>query len=213
MAAPNYLQFRSNMIEAYAAAEIYPTVFLERYDGLKGKFRPYGLAGFGIFKFNPKGEYFDASGRSSWVPLAPLHTEGQGFDEYPDRKPYKLFSFEMPLGAGFKYYFAENKYIGMELVHRKSFTDYVDDVSTTYVDPALFDKYLTPDKAAMAKQLYYRKDFPNANTRPGFGEEQRGDPTDNDSFFSTVVRFGWWINSKNSPEGRAARQMRCPSFY
>ena len=34
------LQFRSNMLEAYGAVEIYPTVFLERYDALKGKFRP-----------------------------------------------------------------------------------------------------------------------------------------------------------------------------
>jgi hypothetical protein len=208
------LQFRSNMLEAYAAVEIYPTVFLERYDGMKGKLRPYGLAGFGIFKFNPKGEYFDANGKSTWVPLAPLHTEGQGFPEYPDRKPYKLMSFEMPLGAGFKYYFAENKYAGLELVHRKSFTDYVDDVSTTYIDPNLFDQNLSAPDAAMARQLYFRKNFPNnSNTRPGFGEDQRGDPTDNDSFFSTVIRFGWCLNDRNSPSGRAARQMRCPSFY
>jgi hypothetical protein len=208
------LQFRSNMLEAYGAVEVYPTVFLERYDGLKGKLRPYGLAGFGIFKFNPKGEYIDANGRSTWVDLAPLHLEGQGFAEYPDRKPYKLFSFEMPLGAGFKYYFAENKYVGLELVHRKSFTDYVDDVSTTYIDPSLFDQHLSPGDAAMARQLYYRKNFPNnTNTRPGFGEEQRGDPTDNDSFFSTVLRFGWRLTDNNSPGGRAAKQMRCPSFY
>jgi hypothetical protein len=123
-------------------------------------------------------------------------------------------SFEMPLGAGFKYYFAENKYAGLELVHRKSFTDYVDDVSTTYIDPNLFDQNLSAPDAAMARQLYFRKNFPNnSNTRPGFGEDQRGDPTDNDSFFSTVIRFGWCLNDRNSPSGRAARQMRCPSFY
>jgi hypothetical protein len=205
------LQFRSNLLEAYGAVEVYPTVFLERYDGLKGKLRPYGLAGFGIFKFNPKGEYFDANGKSKWVELAPLRTEGQGF--YEDRKPYKLWSYEMPLGAGFKYYFAENKYVGLELVHRKSFTDYVDDVSTTYIDPNLFDQNLSPDKAAMARQLFNRQNFPATQTRIGWGEEQRGDPTDNDSFFSTVIRFGWRLTDNNSPGGRAAKQMRCPSFY
>jgi hypothetical protein len=209
------LQFQSNLLEAYAAAELYPTVFLEKFDGLAGKLRPYGVAGFGIFKFNPKGEYFDASGKSKWVELAPLHTEGQGFAEYPDRKPYKLMSFEMPLGVGLKYYFKENKYVGFEVMHRKSFTDYVDDVSTTYIDANLFANYLTPEQTAMANQLYYREGFvPNSPsyTRPSV-DEQRGDPKDNDSYFSSIIRFGWRLNDKNSPSGRAARQMRCPSFY
>jgi hypothetical protein len=51
------LQFKSKLAEAYAAFEFYPTVFLEQYDGLQGKIRPYGLGGFGIFHFNPKGQY------------------------------------------------------------------------------------------------------------------------------------------------------------
>jgi hypothetical protein len=37
------LQFRSSMFEGYIAAEIYPTVFLEKYEGLQGKVRPYAL--------------------------------------------------------------------------------------------------------------------------------------------------------------------------
>lgn len=211
------LQFQSNLLEAYGAVEFYPTVFLEKYDGLKGKFRPYGLAGFGIFKFNPKGEYFENATTSRWVELAPLHLEGQGFAEYPDRKPYKLTSYEMPLGVGFKYYFQENKYVGFEVTHRKSFTDYVDDVSTTYIDANLFDKYLSPENATIAKQLYFRENFvpgqtPQQRNTPDINE-QRGDPKDNDSFFSSVIRFGWRLNDSNSPAGRAAKQMRCPSFY
>jgi len=124
----------------------------------------------------------------------------------------------MPVGVGFKYYFQENKYVGFEVTHRKSFTDYVDDVSTTYIDANLFDKYLTPENATIAKQLYYRENYdPTLTTQtrmeaPGY-EEQRGDPKDNDSFFSSIIRFGWRLNDKNSPGGRAARQMRCPSFY
>lgn len=210
------LQFRSQMWEAYFATEFYPTFFLEKYDGLMGKVRPYGIAGFGAFKFNPKGEYIDPSGTSRWVELQPLSTEGQGMAEYPDRKPYKLMSFEVPLGAGVKYYFKENTYVGLEIMHRKSFTDYVDDVSTTYIDASLFDKYFAPEKAAMARQLYYRENqIPTGSgsrLNPAI-DEQRGDPKDNDSFFSTVVRLGWRLNDRNSPGGRAARQMRCPSYY
>lgn len=206
------LQFRSSITEAYVAAEFYPTVFFEKYDELKGKLRPYGVIGIGVFKFNPKGEYFDANRRSRWVELQPLHLEGQGMAEYPDRKDYKLTATEIPMGFGAKYYVKENFYIGMEVLHRKTFTDYIDDVSTTYIDNNLFDQYLTPAQAQMARQLNYRENYPAVNTRPGL-DEQRGNPGQNDAFFSTLLKLGWRLNDPNSPNSRAARQMRCPSFY
>src|SRR5436190_6701466 len=43
------LGFRSSLTEAYFAMEIYPTVFLEQFDGLQFKFRPYGVAGLGLY--------------------------------------------------------------------------------------------------------------------------------------------------------------------
>jgi len=202
------LNFRSTLLEAHVAAEFYPSVFIEQYDGLLGKFRPYGIVGIGAYRFNPKTK--DDGG--NWVALQPLHTEGQGFTEYPDRKVYKLTQMEIPMGFGFKYYVKENMFIGLEVMHRKLFTDYVDDVSTTYIDPLLFNNYLSPDKAALASQLYYRSDDINANSRP-FLDEQRGDPKENDAFFSTIIRMGWRINGSNSPNGRAARQLRCPKYY
>lgn len=207
------LQFQSNMVEAYAALELYPTVFIEKYDGLLGKIRPYGLLGAGMFKFNPKGQYFAPNGTSRWVELKPLRTEGQGL--LPGKEEYKLSSFEIPIGVGFKYYFKENKFVGFEVVHRKSFTDYVDDVSTDYVDAAIFQQ-LSPELRPMANQLYFREGYVpgvTSTTRVPVVGEQRGDPKDNDSFFSSIIRFGWRLNDRNSPEGRAARQMRCPSFY
>lgn len=210
------LQFRSSISEAYVAVEVYPTVFFEQYEGLKGKLRPYGVLGVGVFKFNPKGEYFDANGRSRWVELQPLHLEGQGMAEYPDRKDYKLTQTEIPMGIGAKYYVKENFYIGMEVLHRKTFTDYIDDVSTNYIDANLFDVYLTPSQAAMARQLHFRENFSNGSqnpvSRPSL-DEQRGNPKQNDAFFSSILKFGWRLLDQNSPAGRAARQMRCPSFY
>src|SRR5215207_8210626 len=56
------LHFRSSLWEAYGALEIYPTVFLEQYDGLQGKIRPYGVIGIGAFKFNPKARYIKPDG-------------------------------------------------------------------------------------------------------------------------------------------------------
>jgi hypothetical protein len=200
------LQFRTSIIEGYAALEISPTVFFERYDGLKGKLRPYGLVGVGVFHFNPKGQYIAPDGSRKWVALQPLHLEGQGFAEYPDRKPYSLTQLEIPMGFGFKYYLKENMFIGVEILHRQTFTDYVDDVSTNYIDPSLFAKYLTPEQTTLAVQLNNRQNLVG-QTRPM--DPQRGDPTQNDAYFSTIIRMGWRLNQMTSE----LRQLRCPAFY
>ncbi|HVZ56453.1 MAG TPA: hypothetical protein VG870_07325 [Chitinophagaceae bacterium] len=202
------LSFRSSLAEAYAAAEFYPTVFLEQTDGLLGKFRPYGIIGLGIFHFNPKALYYAPNGSTQWVALQPLHLEGQGMAEYPDRKPYKLTQMMIPMGFGFKYYVKENMFVGLEVLHRKTFTDYIDDVSTTYIDPALFSKYLSPSQATIARQLYYRENKVTPRTRPAINE-QRGNPKQNDAYFSTIIRLGWRLNGYNS----ALRQLRCPVYY
>jgi len=115
------------------------------------------------------------------------------------------------MGFGFKYYVKENMFIGLEVLHRKLFTDYVDDVSTDYIDPALFDKYLPAPQAALAKQLNYRGTYSWANTRPSaIVGAQRGDPKQNDAYFSTIIRMGWRLNNNNTP---GLRQLRCPKFY
>jgi len=205
------LSFKTSVFEGYVAAEIYPTVLLEQYDGLQGKLRPYGVIGIGLMKFNPKAKD-PATGQ--YVALQPLHLEGQGMAEYPDRKEYKLMQKEIPMGLGVKYFVKENMYIGFEVLHRKLFTDYIDDVSTGYIDPALFSAYLPAAQAAQASRLYYRGTYAGAGTNPGQIQTfERGDPKDNDAFFSTILRFGWRLNNPDDPGQRARRQMRCPVFY
>ena len=199
------LNFQSRLLEGYAAVEFYPTVFIEQYEDLKGKFRPYGIIGVGIYHFNPKTK--DNSG--NWVALQPLHTEGQGFPEYPDRKNYKLTQAEIPIGFGFKYYLKENMFIGLEVLHRKLFTDYVDDVSKNYIDPVYFDKYLTPANAALARQLNYRGTYSSVTRPSDVVGAQRGDPKQNDAFFSTILRLGWRLREMSGAE----RQLRCPLYY
>jgi hypothetical protein len=208
------LYFQSKLSEAYFGIELYPTVFLEQYDDLKGKFRPYGITGIGFFHFNPKGYYYpDPNNLNSrqLVELKPLRLEGQGMSQYPDREEYKLTQLEIPMGGGFKYYIKENMYIGLEVLHRKTFTDYIDDVSTKYIDPINFSQYLDPADVPVAYQLHNREPFRNI-TRPTIGR-QRGDPKEMDSFFSTIIRFGWRLNGNNSPNRRALRQLRCPLYF
>lgn len=209
------LQFRSQLAEAYVAAEIYPTVFFEQFTGEERRFKPYGVIGIGLFHFNPQGEYISPAGGRNWVDLQPLRLEGQGMAEYPDRKPYKLTQMHVPMGFGAKYYFSGNKYIGIEVLHRTTFTDYIDDVSTNYIDANLFNRYLSREQAQMARQLHYRENIATGASRgatPGLNE-QRGNPKQNDAFFSTMMRFGWRLTDRNSSAGRAARQLRCPTFY
>jgi hypothetical protein len=202
------LQFRTSLLEAYVAAEVYPTVFFERYEGLAKKFRPYGLIGVGLFHFNPKGQYFAPDGSSKWVALQPLRLEGQGF--VAGRQPYSLTQMEIPMGLGFKYYIKENMYVGLEILNRLTFTDYVDDVSTTYIDNNLFAQYLSTEQATMANQLYYRQNYVPGSTQQRLPiDPQRGDPTQNDAFFSSIIRIGWRLNENTA----ALRQLRCPSYY
>ncbi|RYY60832.1 MAG: hypothetical protein EOO05_08515 [Chitinophagaceae bacterium] len=204
------LSFKTNVFEGYLAAEFYPTVFLEKYDGLRGKLRPYGLLGIGMMKFNPKAKDIDGS----YVALQPLHLEGQGMAEYPESKPYKLIQKEIPMGVGFKYYVKDNMYVGMEVLHRVLFTDYVDDVSANrYIDESLFASYLPAAQAAQAQRLYYRGTYSLAGTNANLAGLERGDPKQNDAFFSTILRFGWRLNDQNDPGFRARKQLRCPVFY
>ena len=199
------LNFRTKLLEGYAAVEFYPSVFLEQYEDLKGKLRPYGIIGVGVYHFNPQTQ--DNSG--NWVALQPLHTEGQGFPEYPDRKNYKLTQMELPMGFGFKYYLKENMFIGLEVLHRKLFTDYIDDVSTDYIDPIYFDKYLSPANAALARELNYRGTYSSVTRPSDVVGAQRGDPKQNDAYFSTILRLGWRLREMSGAE----RQMRCPLYY
>jgi len=146
------------------------------------------------------------------VSLQPLHTEGQGFAEYPTRKDYKLTQLEIPIGFGAKLFFRENMYIGVEVLHRKLFTDYVDDVSTNYIDPVYFDQHLSSANAAMARSLSYRGTYTGMTVNNAAGQ-QRGNPKQNDAYFSTIIKLGWRLNGSNSPNDRAANQMRCPKYY
>lgn len=200
------LHFKSPLKEAYLALEIYPTVFLEQYDGLQGKIRPYVLGGAGIYRFDPMAQDVDGS----WVKLHPLRLEGQGFAEYPDSKPYELTQMNVLIGGGFKYYLKENLYVGFEILHRQLFTDYVDDVSNNYyIDPIHFDTYLPAADAAKARRLYYRGTYSFPSTRPYEEFAERGDPTENDAYFSGIIRFGWRLNNNSGP----MRQLKCPVFY
>lgn len=203
------LDFRSKILEGTLMAEFYPTVFLEEdAEDVAGRLRPYGVIGLGVFHFNPQGSYKDANGDITWVDLKPLHTEGEGFPEYPARKNYSLTQLNIPMGVGIKYYFSENVNVSFEIIHRKTFTDYIDDVSTTFIDPSLFDKYLSPAQAKIAKYMANKsplRNTPGAGYQPG---NKRGDPKQNDAYFTAGFKIGFRINGGSAERWR--NSTHCP---
>jgi len=86
----------------------------------------YFFGGIGASYFNPKGKYQD-----SWVALRPLKTEGQA-------KPYSPIAFSIPSGFGMRMGIGAQWRIGLEATYNMVFSDYIDDVSTVYADPASF---------------------------------------------------------------------------
>jgi hypothetical protein len=213
------LDFKSNMFEAYGAIEVFPLMWLnkndEEYDPL---FRPYIFGGVGMFTFNPKGTTTDQYGNVTWHELKPLHTEGQGFAEYPSRKPYALTQVNIPMGGGIKYMASNRLNIAVELLYRKTFTDYIDDLSTDYIDPKLFDKYLRPADAIVAREIFDKAFSSSVAGSPRFVSEpgyQRGNPKNMDAYFSFALKIGIRLGDTygSSSDRNAAGKTRCPARF
>ncbi|UOR05075.1 DUF6089 family protein [Hymenobacter aerilatus] len=93
---------------------------------------PYVFGGIAAFHFNPKGTVDGGTIPAGLKPgakveLQPQRTEG---------RYYQRAQLAIPFGAGVRVKVAKNVNVGMELGWRKTFTDYLDDVSTTYTSVA-----------------------------------------------------------------------------
>lgn len=190
------LSFRSKISEISLTSEFHPLQLLNFE--LAPSISPYIIAGIGWFHFNPQTNL-----NGKWIDLQPLHTEGQGFAEYPDRKPYSLYQFNVPLGLGIRYEMTDMFNVRVEFVHRRLFTDYLDDASNKeYVDPSLFAKYLPPADAANARALYNRS---IDGSTPIF----RGHPQNNDAYMSLSVKLGFVFGREKTANSAGRRQLRC----
>jgi len=119
--------FRTRIIEA--GIQIEWNMFGFSTTGKGNKISTYGFVGLSFFNFKP-----EAKNNGEWVELQPLGTEGQGSAEYSDREKYNLNQISIPFGGGLKYALNKQWSVGIEAGLRKTFTDYLDDVSKTYVE-------------------------------------------------------------------------------
>ncbi len=179
---------------------------------------PYLFAGITAFHHNPQAFVGNdrPSDAGSWIDLQPLGTEGQNLDlpaDHPNagQKPYSKLQIAIPFGIGARYKLNEVMDLSFEMGVRYLFTDYIDDVSGSYVESSLFEN------GSLAQYLSDRSsetnDAVSGDTREGtvVGEvggsltpfsgyggvtnpgqyNLRGNSNDNDLYFVTTLRVSY----------------------
>jgi hypothetical protein len=178
------LSFQSNIFEWNFLVE-YNLLNLDKH-----RFTPYIFAGAAVYHFNPYAT--DTMGRK--VYLKPLSTEGEGLPQYPGQKPYQLTQFAIPLGGGIKFRVSENVVLAYEIGLRKLFTDYLDDVSTHYVDQATLLAAKGPEAVEMAYRGNEVKQ--GSATYPTDGT-MRGNSKHQDWYYFSGIRVIIGINTSH----------------
>jgi hypothetical protein len=182
------LSFRNDLFELYARADIflYSIYDLGHRRGNRWAFHSYMFMGVAGVYHNPKAQLDGV-----WHDLRPLRTEGQ-------LAPYGLLTTAIPKGVGM-YFTHRNRFkIGWELGWRTTFTDYLDDVSSTYADPTNLTNETAVLLANRNPELVYEENssLPGANNY--FTDEKRGDPTNNDSYMFTQITFSWVVRRSSN---------------
>jgi len=207
------LHFKSSLLELSAVVEFYFGYVKpgHRYDmrgvsGLGAKGADfYGFIGLGGIKFNPQAKLGD-----EWIDLKPLSTEGQGLRNGPEE--YSLTSLIIPLGIGYRKKMSRTFYVGIELGHRITFTDYIDDVSTSYYDN---DQLLANGGLEAAffadPSLGYFVDPETGlqvSENVGATGAQRGDPLDNDAYLFAQFTASYLLKSAPNKRRRSSSLSR-----
>lgn len=154
-------------------------------------FTPYITLGVGVFSYDPYAFLNDRK-----VFLRPLGTEGQGTAEYPDRKPYNTMAICFPFGVGVKYALNPRMNIGFEAGYRFTMTDYLDDVSKTYVGADKFPPL--PDGNPSVAQLLQDRSFETGDVI-GVEGRQRGFSKQKDHFLIAEVTLSFNLTSYRCP--------------
>jgi opacity protein-like surface antigen len=189
------LNFSSKLTEVNLGFEYYITPLSAHL------LTPYVFAGVSVYHFNPY--TYDTTGKKTY--LRPLSTEGEGF--VPGKSNYNLTQFAIPFGAGVKLSLSDNINVGIEVGYRKLFTDYLDDVSGTYVDQAS----LLANRGPEAVELAYRaNELKNGNTAYPPAGTVRGS-TKNDWYYFTGFTASFRLFSRSGMAGGKHSKYGCPA--
>jgi hypothetical protein len=170
------------------------------------RINPYLMAGISVFHTNPY--TYDTLGNKYY--LKPLSTEGQGLNQYPDRRAYNLTQVSFPFGAGIRFTVNRNISLAWEIGLRTTFTDYIDDLSSTYVDRAA----LLSAKGPKAVELAYRSgEIKTGNPVYPAQGTIRGGAKANDWYYFSGITATFILNNSDAAMMRRSSlgQVACPN--
>lgn len=197
--AQRNLDFKSNIIETTLTFE-FNILGYQPYN-LYRPFSPYLFVGIGGFHFNPKADF-----GGEMVALQPLATEAQGAAGF--ESPYSRFQINIPMGLGVKYAINDSWNLGLELGLRKTFTDYLDDVSTVYVDPEILTLNAGPLSATLSDRT---GELENADPSSNPIGAARGDDSGSDWYYilGFSISYNFMDNGLVGSRGRVRRKAGC----
>lgn len=158
-------------------------------------FTPYITLGMGIFGYNP---YTEWQQQRYYFRELSIGTEGQNSTLYPDRKMYGTTAYSIPFGGGIKYaLYGGRMNIAFEVLHRFTTTDYLDDVSSTYVDPAAFPK---PPGGVSLSQVLSDRSGELGITPIGLPGRERGNGSrQKDQFVTALLSISFNLSTYRCP--------------
>lgn len=178
------LSFDSYIIEAGVMGEF--NFFWFETGNYDRRFTPYVAFGITGFYSNP---YAKLDGRKYY--LRPIGTEGQNTAEYKNRK-YSNINLAIPIGIGIKTWITPGLNLAVELANRFTTTDYLDDVSQTYVGAQYFGN-------GANNNPNYRLQDRSAQHMLGAKDQQRGDKVSYDQFFMAQVKLTFQLKTDKCP--------------
>lgn len=150
-------------------------------------FTPYASLGIGAFSYDPYAFY-----NNEKIYLRPLNTEGQTF--YQDRKTYGTMAICFPIAFGVKYALNDRVNISMELGYRFTTTDYLDDVSTTYIGIDKFPAVSGKSLAGIMQDRSFETGVPI-----GVEGRQRGFSKQKDQYAIAEIGISFNLSSYRCP--------------
>lgn len=185
------LSFKSNNIELNLVGQINLTPNGNRYYR-RPQLNAYAFGGIAALYFNPKAEL-----NGETYALQPLQTEGVS---------YSRVAFALPFGVGVRKKIGPNLNVSVEWGYRKTFTDYLDDVSNSYPDLTTY--------SGTALALSFRGQE-NGLDQPFPTEgKKRGNPETDDGYMLLSLKAEYYLpwDLRDQGNGRMYSRKRSASY-
>ncbi|MCB0697523.1 MAG: hypothetical protein KDC07_09180 [Chitinophagaceae bacterium] len=189
---------RANVWESTVMFEIMPLRFNSESKMANKKMQPYIAFGAGAFHYRPQTSLIDPlTGHKKWVYTKDLKLEGEGLPN-SNAINRNLWQLCVPVGAGLRWNVGKQMNIGVEWSYRLTTTDRLDNVSSVYLSPDYYDRYLDPKDAAIAKQVYDKSWYiePSYTNAPG---SPRGNKDVLDGYSTFSIQLIYRLESNKIP--------------